>query len=183
MRITYTFEKVPTKAAWDAAATLLRKLVEANPSFTMKGSNRLHSLSRRSDSGSVRYRSFQPHSIIVGRSKHSLTGEPAFALCWGNDIGNAANIVDKAELIRCSRAVSVELEDPDFASVILGWLVMMSNHPALQLNVSIESIPEAVKSQAKRLSNIDGLCVLPDWLTGRVSMPEIVRPDSLDFRA
>lgn len=183
MKITYTFEKIPTKTAWDAAANLLRKLVEANPSFTMKGSNRLHSQFLRSDSGSVRYRSFKPHSVKVGRSKHNLTGESAFALCWGNNIGNEANIFDKAELIRCDRAVSVELEDPDFAAVFLGWLVLLSNHPALPLNVSIESIPEAVKSQAKRLSNIDGLCVLPDWLTGRVSMPEIVRPDSLDFRA
>lgn len=183
MKITYTFEKVPTKTAWDAAANLLRKLVEANPSFTMKGSNRLHSLFERSDSGSVRYRSFKPHSIKVGRSKHNLTGESAFALCWGSAVDSRASIIDEFDLVRCDRSVSFDLVDRDFASIVLGWLIIMSNHEALRFEVSLDSIPEAVKSEAKRLSNIDGLCVLPDWLTGRVSMPEIVRPDSLDFRA
>jgi|6_EtaG_2_1085325.scaffolds.fasta_scaffold15923_4 hypothetical protein len=183
MKITYTFEKVPTKTAWDAAANLLRKLVEANPSFTMKGSYRLHSLFQRSDSGSMRFRSFKPHSIKVGRSKHNGTGEDVFALCWGNSVEATANVADTFELVRCDRSMTVKIEEWDFSAVILGWLVLLSNHPALPLNVSIGSIPEAVKSQAKRLSNIDGLCVLPDWLTGRVSMPGIVRPDSLDFRA
>lgn len=183
MKITYTFEKVPTKTAWDAAASLLRTLVEANPSFTMKGSYHLHSLFHRADSGSLQFRAFKPHSIKVGRSKHNDTDEDVFALCWGNGVEANAGVADAFELIRCNRLVTASIKEQDFAAVLLGWLVMMSNHPALALNVSIESIPEAVKSQAKRLSNIDGLCVLPDWLTGRVSMPEIVRPDSLDFRA